>query len=1165
MPLDTTLLKKFSQSARRQLLSDVSTHLEQVLRADSIETREKKSAIADLKQQIAQSSKQDVIDQVAYTWFNRFCALRYMDVNHYTHLGIVSPLEGFTQPEILQEAKQGVIDADFKVDRQTALDILTGKIPSPDPQREAYQLLLVGACNYYHELMPFLFEPIADYTELLMPDDLLSENSILYKMREVLTPESCQDVEVIGWLYQFYISERKDEVFANLKKNIKIEAEDIPAATQLFTPHWIVRYLVENTLGRLWMLNHPESKLIGKMEYYIKPVQEETDFLRIQSPEEIKICDPACGSGHMLTYAFDLLYFIYEEQGYDSTRIPSLLLQKNLYGIEIDKRAGDLAAFALLMKARARDKRYFSRKLEPNICVLQNVVFTASEIDEYMRVVSRDLLTQDLWALLKQFEQAENYGSLIQSNIKNFTDVRNRLEERESLENIFLDNTNKKIRNILDQVGYLSSRYHVVVANPPYMNEKAMNNELKHFLRSFYSTVKSDLFSSFIIRNLKLALPKGYLGYVSPFVWMFLSSFNKLREILLTHYIILSLVKPEYHSFYESAHVPLCAFTVKKDISLPNFQAPFIDLSSFRGASIQSKKYLEALNNLHCSWLYWASPNDFKTIPGSPIAYRTTKKFRKSFQKNQQFIKHADCIQGIITGNTDLFLRYWFEVSNKKISKDLHDMNSANFSESYWIPYTKGGDFRKWFGNINYVINWRNQGNDFVRSRTKNAHYYLKPCITWTLITSSTFSARYLPNGFLWDVAGSVAFPQRSAEIYFLLGIVCSKYAEYVIRTINPTMNTNIENVQIIPIIDKKDIDSISLETNVKNAIEITKMDWNSGETSLYFMELDILKKEIYSDHLSEVYYLASKSAQNRSVRLQKIENENNKIIIDAYELQDELSPEVPLKDITLRCNAHYRYEKKESEAELEALFLADNIKEFISYSVGCMFGRYSLDTPGVILANQGETARDYYRLIPHPQFPPDEDNVIPILEEGWFTDDITERFKSFLRVTFGDEHYEENLSFIENAVGRDIRSYFLKEFYNEHVKMYKKRPIYWSFSSPNGNFNALIYMHRYRPDTVSVILNDYLREFIRKLNAHRAHLEDVSSRFGGSQAEKTKATKEINEINKVLAELKDYEDEVLYPLATRQIQIDLDDGVKVNYNKFGRALKNVNGLSEKK
>ncbi len=634
-------LKQFAQDARRQLREQVSARLEQVLRTDSVELREQEKAVAELQHQIKQSSPQAVIEKVAYIWFNRLCALRFMDANHYTRVGIVSPIEGYTQPEILQEAKQGVIDAGFPVDRQRVFDLLGGQTPAAHPQREAYRLLLVSACNATHKMMPFLFEPIADYTELLMPGDLLSENSILQAIRDALTPDACQDVEVIGWLYQYYISERKDEVFANLKKNKKIGPADIPAATQLFTPHWIVRYLVENSLGRLWLLNRPHSRLAEKMEFYIAPdsppnppeggVQTEippsgglggaeTDYLRISSPEDLKICDPACGSGHMLTYAFDLLYRIYEEEGYDPVQISRLILEKNLYGIEIDPRAGNLAAFALTMRAREKDRRFFRRKVTPNICLLENVTFTEDEIEAYMDAVGRDLFTHDLEFTLTQFEQADNFGSLIRPQVKDIGILRDRLAERGVSGNLFLYATNQKVQQVLKQAEYLSPRYHVVIANPPYMSSGGINTELRAFAKRHYPDTKSDTFAMFVERNKDLTIRGGFMGFMTPFTWMFLGSFEKLRSRILNENTLTSLIKPEYHAFYHSAHVPICGFTL---FTIPekDFKGAFIDLSDFYGADLQPLKALEAIKNPDCGYFYYASAIDLKKIPGSPIAY----------------------------------------------------------------------------------------------------------------------------------------------------------------------------------------------------------------------------------------------------------------------------------------------------------------------------------------------------------------------------------------------------------------------------------------------------------------------------------------------------------------------------------------------------------------
>ena len=1162
--MDTGKLKVFAQAARRQLLEDVGTRLEQVLRADSVETREKKAAITELRQQINQANKRAVIDRVAYTWFNRFCALRFMDVNHYTRLGIVSPVEGYSQPEILQEAKQGVIDTEFDVDRPRVLDILSNKMPSSDPQGEAYRLLLVGACNAYHQMMPFLFEPIADYTELLMPDDLLSENSVLHKLRKTLTEEICQDVEVIGWLYQFYISEKKAEVDAKIKIGGKVNAEEIPPKTALFTPHWIVCYLVDNSLGRLWMFNNPDSKLINQMEYYIKPEQAEADFLRIASAEEIKVCDPACGSGHMLTYAFDLFYTIYEELGYDPTQIPSLILQKNLFGIEIDKRAGDLAALALVMKARAKDRRFFSRKVEPNICVLQNVSFSDSEIDEYMNVVGRDLFTQDLGVMLKQFEQADNFGSLIQPQIKDVVSLRSQLSEKKVFENLFLDNISQRVQQVLKQAEYLSPRYHVVVANPPYLG-KGMNDKLTKFANNCYSDSKSDLFSMFIMRGFKLILTKGYNALVTMHSWMFIPSHEKMRKKLLKEVKIECMV-------HMASMVMGIAFgtaaTVWQKNSKPNAKGYF----SYVEYDDIDKDNKPVEFPINYDRLSTASSSDFKKIPDSPISYWASDRVRELFNEGDYLGKVAEPKQGLITGNNDHFLRYWHEVNFRKIGFGISTREKARESSYHWFPFAKGGEYRKLYGNHFFVVNWKNDGEEIknyfdnqgkLRSRPQNMNYYFKEAVTWSKYSGSNyFGVRYLPTGFIFSDAGSSVFPKY--DLFIILGYLVSKVSSHLLTIKNPTLTFQIGDLKVLPFNKKRLANFKEIgKQNMSQWIQIYKEDWDSFETSWDFSKPKLLNFISIRQNINQVYNANRTDSQSTIAKAKQLEENNNSLFIEAYGLQDELTPDVPLEGVTLTCNPYYRYGGKKNEKELENLLVADTMKEFISYAVGCMFGRYSLDKPGLILANQGETAEDYYRQVPQSSFLPDEDNVLPVLEAGWFSDDITERFKKFLHVTFGDEHYEENLAFIENSIGREIRSYFLKDFYGEHLRMYKNRPIYWLFSSPNGSFNALVYMHRYRPDTISVILNDYLREYVRKLNAHKAHLGQVSLRLGGSQAEKTKATKEIDALNKVLAELKEYEDEVLYPLATRQIQIDLDDGVKVNYNKFGKALKSVKGLNE--
>lgn len=594
--MDTKILRQFAQQARRNLIEHVAAKLELVLSTTSAARRENAPAVLQLEKQIADTSRDQVIEKVAYTWFNRFCALRFMDANGYTRIRVVSPAdEAQIQPEILADAKMGHIDAD-RVPERTRSQVqalLTGNAPSQNPEQEAYRLLLVAECNSFNRVMPYLFERIADYTELLMPDDLLSANSILAATREAMTPENCQDVEVIGWLYQFYISEKKDEVFAGLKKNQKVTPENIPAATQLFTPHWIVRYLVENSLGRLWMLNHPNSPLAGKMAYYIKPEAPETDFLKITKPEDIKVCDPACGSGHMLTYAFDLLYAIYEEVGTDPSDIPEKILTHNLYGIELDERAGDLAAFALTMKARAKQRRFFDKGVEPHICVLEKVTFETDELDDYMAAVGRDLFTLDLRETLTQFEEADNFGSLIRPKLATVRDVLPVLEAKDMAGNLFLSGTHNKVLTVLRQADYLSAKYQVVVANPPYMGGKGMNGRLGAWLRENYETVKSDLFSAFIVRNTHLAVPKGQLGFMTPFVWMFISSYEKLRSFLIDQKTITSLIQLEYSGF-DGATVPICTFTVE-NMHKPDFKGGYVRLSDFRGADQQGPRALEII------------------------------------------------------------------------------------------------------------------------------------------------------------------------------------------------------------------------------------------------------------------------------------------------------------------------------------------------------------------------------------------------------------------------------------------------------------------------------------------------------------------------------------------------------------------------------------------
>ena len=669
--METSKLKKFAQFARRTLLEQVSAKLKLVLAENSAARRERAEAIKKLEEAIKGHGKEQVIERVAYIWFNRFCALRFMDVNRYTRIGVVSPAEGQFQPEILAEAKMGHIDEELVHDkvRQQIFALLDGKAPSRDPQGEAYRLLVVAACNFWNKAMPFLFQRIDDYTELLMPDDLLSGNSILAYTREAMTPDACEDVEVIGWLYQFYISEKKDEVFEGLKKNKKITPENIPAATQLFTPHWIVRYLVENSLGRLWLLNRPDSRLVEQMDYYIKPEQAETDFLRITKPEEIKICDPACGSGHMLTYAFDLLYTIYEDEGVDPADIPEKILTNNLYGIEIDERAGELAAFALTMKARAKQRRFFNKGVKPNICVLENVHFDGNELKDYMDFVGRDLFTAPLQTTLRQFEEADNFGSLIRPDITDVDGMLRILNSKNVSGQLFISMTHQKVLKALRQADYLSPKYHVVIANPPYMGSGGMNARLKVFAQDHYKASKSDLFAMFIERNIDLAKQQGEVAMITMQSWMFLSSLEILRTKILRKHKILTMAHLGSRAFGSIGGdvVSTTAFVLEKS-SHSRQKGAYLRLLHGNSEFEKKTAILEAVKNPRCRWFYRTDSSDFLKLPGNPIAYWLSKNVVGVFDRKESLVSNIAKSEGKnVTTDNARFIRFFWEVSHKSI------------------------------------------------------------------------------------------------------------------------------------------------------------------------------------------------------------------------------------------------------------------------------------------------------------------------------------------------------------------------------------------------------------------------------------------------------------------------------------------------------------------
>lgn len=1191
--INTSKIRVFAQYLRRKLIDLVSTKLDIVLKEESRARRESKKAVESLEEEIKKTSKDQVIEKVAYTWFNRFCALRYMDVNRYNKILVISPNGDYIQPEILVEAKQGHIDDDIVeiVNKEKLFGLLSGAIKTDEPQQEAYKILLIAVCNYYNKVMPFLFEKIEDYTELLIPDDLLSGSSTISYVRESLTSENCRDVEIIGWLYQHYISEKKDQIFDDLKKNIKITPENIPPATQLFTPKWIVKYMVENSVGNIWLENNPNSKLKSSMKYYIENNNNiSSEHVKITSPKDIKIIDPACGSGHILVYAFELLYKIYEEEGYDYNEIPKLILENNLFGLEIDERAGELASFALFMKAREKDKRFFSRKVNPKICVFEKIDISESELKVYADETGIKLSDYKLEETVRQFKDIDNFGSLLVPELKNISELKEKLNNYNYTTTFFINDTHNKLLKLIEQVEYLLNKYHAVIANPPYMGAKGMNNTLSDFVKKNYPDSKSDLMTCFMERCLSLSYEKAYVSMINIPSWMFLSSFEDLRKKLICNYTFSSLLHIGRGIF--GIDFGSTAFTIKNTIP-ENIKVPFYRLHKrvFQHIYFEDieKIFLFAKDNENYKYdfdlyrddegtnkilatsyenglkiKFIANQKDFEKITGSPIAYWVSDKVRDIFRKNKNIGNIYEPKVGLQSSNTDLFLKQWFEISKTKIGFNLSNILDAKNSKLKWFPINKGGEYRKWYGNNDYVVNWENDGfeiknfkdeNGKQKSRPQNVEYYFTKGITWTAISSSNFSVRFSFDGFIFSNAGMKTFVENN-NLFYITSFLNSKLVEYLIKIISPTLNYGQGDISNLPIIfPKEESTKQKIDEITQECIDISKEDWDSRETSWDFTKNELLKYK--STNLLESYNRYSDYWKSKFYKLHNNEEELNRLFIDIYELQDELNPNVNLEDITI-LKEETKIKNNSLEFDSEEV-----IKQFISYAVGCIFGRYSLDKEGLILANQGETLEDFITKVgSNLTFKPCENNIIPIIDGDWFDDNITYKFNSFLKASFGEENYEENIRFIEKALEKKLDKYLQKDFYNDHIRRYKKRPIYWMFSSSKETFNVLIYMHRYRPDTISIILNDYLRELRNKLVAHKEYLEKKEISSASSSVDKTKATKELSNIKKQIDELNEYEREILYPLATKQINIDLDDGVAVNYKKFGKALKKVTGLS---
>ena len=1163
--MNTTALKTFAPAVRRQLMEAVTRKLDFALSAKTPDFLTTYAPQVSALRKLESADRKGLIERVAYTWFNRLAALRFMDARgwHPFRARVLTAASADeTQPELLKLTRTGALPAELQSHTNPSRlnDLLDGKIPSPDAQGEVYRSLVLAACHFYHALLPDIFEKLDDETELLLPDDLLTEHSIVHGFRTEISDEDCGEVELLGWLYQFYISEKKDQVMA---RKSAVPTEDIPAVTQLFTPHWIVRYLVENSLGRLWLLNRPQSKLRDHMPYYIEGEEVATggspDFLKITKPEEIRLLDPASGSGHMLTYAFDLLVLIYEEEGYAPNDIPGLILRHNLCGLEICPRAAQLAELALVFKAREKSRRFFQPEhlVRPNIIELREVRFGDGELSAYFKAlgVQPSAIHAELNRLLHQFEEAKNFGSLIQpcmteAEIQAARSAISHLPS--SNRDLMVGAVHQKVLRVIEQAEALTQRYHVVVANPPYMGGKGMNGLIKQFLQDKFADYKSDLFAAFIVRSLSLSLPNGNLGFMSPFVWMFISSYEELRKRLISEATITTLVQLEYSGF-DGATVPICTFALQNKRRI-NYQGGYVRLSDFRGSENQGPKTIEAVANQNCGWFFRADANNFIKIPGSPIAYWVKQSTYNAFKNSLCISDVGDAKSGQNTGDNNRFLRRWYEISQNNARRFEILLSNTLINSEKWYPYNKGGEYRRWYGNFEHVVNWKNDGEEiksYAVERNNGKHwsryiqnldYMLREGLTWSFISSSYFGIRYTPKGSLFDYAGCSLFPKGLTDYKVMLAALSSVTATHFVKALNPTLNLQPGNIATIPFVEIKEAAPIA-----DKCIVLAQIDWDNFETSWDFRDLPLLRLGLKGATLAASWQNWQSHCDAAIRRMQDLETENNRLFIAGYGLQDELKPEMPEDQITLaRADA-----KKDMVA-------------FLSYTVGCMMGRYSLDAPGLILANAGDTVKEYLAKVKRPldklTFTPDEDGIIPVLDGEWFEDDIVSRTRDFLRATFGEATLRENLRFIEDSLGKDLRKYFLNDFYKDHLQTYKKRPIYWLVQSPKKGFSVLIYLHRYTKDTMNLVLNRYLRDYQVKLRNRLAHVTELQVTAATAKA-KTEARKEVEKLAKILVECDEWERQTMLPLAQARIELDLDDGVKTNYLKLGEALAPISGL----
>lgn len=1103
-----------------------------------------------------QEAFENVIEEVAYTWFNRLIAIRFMEVNDYLPSGVrvlSSENKAKKEPDLVTTP----FDTDLEFTSYEQDRII--QLKDDNKLDELFRMLFIKQCNKLHDILPELFEKTDDYSELLLTISFTDPEGIIHHLindiedidfrinDEMYTDDgkikADGQVEIIGWLYQYYISKKHDEI-VNIYKG-KVKKADIPAATQLFTTDWVVRYMVDNSLGRYWIERNPQSKLAEKLEFFVTPKNGEIQYVDEKiSPTDLTFFDPCMGSGHILVYAFDVLMEIYREVGYSDRDAALSIVENNLFGMDIDKRAYQLAYFAVMMKARSYNRRALTKDISNNLSVVEE----SNAIDKF---VCNGLTTDNEQNkigeyLVEAYRDAQEVGTLQTIEKKDYTRFSaylNNIESSAGQIDLFttswLNDTLPQMVQLTKQAEIMSNKYAVVCTNPPYMNR--LEGQLKKFVVDNYKAYSGDLFSVFIYRNFDYCKVDGYSAFMTPFVWLFIKTYEALRTYIIDTKAITTLVQMEYSAF-EEATVPICSFVLKNGRATEN--ALCFRLSDFKGGmEVQKQKVLEAIDDKNSGYFFESKQRNFSRIPGNPIAYWVSQQFIDVFDKGIKLGEFSKPRQGMATTNNDKFLRLWYEVRNSNIGFGLENLEET-VGNKKWFPYNKGGEYRKWYGNNEYVVNFKNKGKevcDYIdatssvnsKGRVINREHYFHESITWTMISSSKFGVRYSPQGSIFDIRGSSIF-LKGEKIFYLLGLLASSVVWEILKFLSPTISFEVGVVAQIPIIINEN-QFPNIISDVKSNIQISRADWDSFETSWDFKKHPLICCE--EDKVSVAFEMWSKECDERFNLLKANEEELNRIFIDIYGLQDELTPEVEDKDVTVR------------KADLQR-----DIKSLISYAVGCMFGRYSLDEDGLVYAG-GEWDNSKYDT-----FIPDEDNCIPITDEEYFEDDIVGLFCAWLKKVYGEDTLEENLDFIANALGNKgktsrevIRNYFLTDFIKDHIKTYQKRPIYWLFDSGKQNgFKALVYMHRWNADTIGNVRVEYLHRIQRVYEKEITRMQEIIDNSHDNK-EISNATKRKEKLQKQIKETKDYDAKIAH-LALSRIDIDLDDGVKVNYEKVQTA-----------